>query len=699
MYRKHPNGTVEIVGDLEMNIPPVGTVFNVITGEWESRPVYSRSDKANEQFWERVEYPKDFRKRIRAEKEKREGNEKKKIPADPSFVDVELEDFRQREWDRRLNGFWFMNDGMPTYITGTHYYYLNYYYISSDTNEGFPEYWDSDRRWWHFYEYCAGDPKCWGFIYVVKRRSGKTQKSGSAMLEYVTSLPNKNGGIQSKTADDAKDVVYTASIVNAFKRLPPFFKPVYDTTGGTAPKKRLAFEISSDRSKHGSEVDYDDQLNSFIFYGNSKERALDGNKMHIYIGDEVFKSEGVDVRERHNVNKFCATDHNGNPLGLMLYTSTCEDIEGSIQTYVRMWKDSNQKTKDPKTGKTITGLYKLFIPSDELINHDKYGFCDKEANRELILADRVAVQDNRIELNSLVRKFPLTEEEAFRSAVRTCLFNSVKLTTRLDFLNFVPDDIPIYETGNFKWKNDVKFGEVIWVPDREGVFNIKAGCLLEPERANQVDKVGRYWIPKNGHKFLIGVDPYDHYTKEVSDQRQKSNGAFHLFCKFDIDHPEWEYTPLVDYCYRKDKPSDFYEDILLCAWYYSSPIFFESNKQGLRHYFENEKIEDSENDNKLSKFLLWLPNAKAPGIPSSDQTKQAMAEIVEEYVEKHTDKINFPELIDDLLNFEIENTRKYDRAMSFGWAVLGASRILLKPKSTGIQDMATLFKKHVIRSK
>jgi hypothetical protein len=155
----------------------------------------------------------------------------------------------------------------------------------------------------------------------------------------------------------------------------------------------------------------------------------------------------------------------------------------------------------------------------------------------------------------------------------------------------------------------------------------------------------------------------------------------------------------VDYCYRKDKPSDFYEDILLCAWYYSSPIFFESNKQGLRHYFENEKIEDSENDNKLSKFLLWLPNAKAPGIPSSDQTKQAMAEIVEEYVEKHTDKINFPELIDDLLNFEIENTRKYDRAMSFGWAVLGASRILLKPKSTGIQDMATLFKKHVIRSK
>ena len=50
MYRKHPNGTVEIVGDLEMNIPPVGTVFNVITGEWESRPIYSRSDKANEQF-------------------------------------------------------------------------------------------------------------------------------------------------------------------------------------------------------------------------------------------------------------------------------------------------------------------------------------------------------------------------------------------------------------------------------------------------------------------------------------------------------------------------------------------------------------------------------------------------------------------------------------------------------------------------
>lgn len=680
MYRKHPNGTVEIVGDLEMNIPPVGTVFNVINGEWESRPVYSRSDKANEQFWERVKFPKNFKQRTRDEEEKRR--------VDPSFVDAELEEFRKQEWDRRLNGFWFVNDQIPTYITGGHYYYLNYYYIGAE-GDGYPIYWNSDRKWWYFYDYCAQDPNCFGFIYLVKRRAGKTAKVACAMLEYVSSLPNKNGGIQSKTHEDAKNVVYLASIINAFKRLPPFFKPIYDTSAGTTPKKQLAFELTSDRSRNAKEIDYDDQLSSYIFYANSKEVALDGTKMNRYIGDEVYKSEGVDILERHRVNKFCCTDFNGNPLGLMMYTSTCEEIKGQIRDYITFWETSNQNHKDPKTNQTITGLYRLFVPADELMNRDKFGFCDADSNREIILARRDAIKHDRVELNSLVRKEPLTYKEAFRTAERVCLFNSTKIAERLDFLNFAPKEL-LYEIGNFAWKDGKQFGEVIWVPNPNGLFKVKKGGLLEPEKANQVELVGGNYVPRNQHKYTLGCDPVSHHSSEVSDQQQKSNAAFYLLCKFDPDRPELESSFLVEYCTRREKPSEFYEDVLMVAWYFGASVFFENNKQSIRHWFDQ---------NKLSKFLLWLPGALSPGIPSSPQTKQALAEYMEQYIEDHVDKINFALLLDDLMEFEIENTRKYDRSMAAGWCLVGSNRIKLKAVSTGLNDMSTLFKKHKIFSR
>ena len=33
-------------------------------------------------------------------------------------------DYIENEFDRRDDGAWFMNNGVPTYLTGTHYMYL-----------------------------------------------------------------------------------------------------------------------------------------------------------------------------------------------------------------------------------------------------------------------------------------------------------------------------------------------------------------------------------------------------------------------------------------------------------------------------------------------------------------------------------------------------------------------------------------------
>ena len=59
-------------------------------------------------------------------------------------------EFIGQEWDRRTNGYWFYNCGVPTYIDGWHYFYLNYWQLDN----GLPEYRDRDRKFFLFARYC-----------------------------------------------------------------------------------------------------------------------------------------------------------------------------------------------------------------------------------------------------------------------------------------------------------------------------------------------------------------------------------------------------------------------------------------------------------------------------------------------------------------------------------------------------------------
>ena len=76
------------------------------------------------------------------------------------------EKFINQEFERRVNGVWFMNNGVPTYITGNHYYYLQWCKIDI----GYPDYRDRDRRFFTFWDACRKDPKSFGMVMVTHRR-------------------------------------------------------------------------------------------------------------------------------------------------------------------------------------------------------------------------------------------------------------------------------------------------------------------------------------------------------------------------------------------------------------------------------------------------------------------------------------------------------------------------------------------------
>ena len=91
------------------------------------------------------------------------------------------------EWNRREDGYWFMSEGEKTYITGSNYFFLNYHFIDTESNDtGRADFRHSNRIFFYFLEACRADHRCYGMCYLKNRRSGF---SHMACLLYTSPSP------------------------------------------------------------------------------------------------------------------------------------------------------------------------------------------------------------------------------------------------------------------------------------------------------------------------------------------------------------------------------------------------------------------------------------------------------------------------------------------------------------------------------
>lgn len=355
MFNKIENGSVINVQGLDCNIPPVGYVFDIRTKQLEYVGVYSRSENPSEQYWEIPKLPSWY-KNVMLEWD---NYDKHKKDDAPDFYDDRLEQFKEQEWNRRLNGFWFMNNGTPCFITGLYYLYLVWWKI----DVGSPSFRIPDLEKFYFLDYCINDPLCMGAVEVTKRRFGKSFVAGLFIVEYVSRTKMAFGGIQSKTGKDAGKF-FSKTVVNPFRRLPKFFRPEYDMSLGANPKSEIRFQKTNVRGKKAeSQVDKS-ELGGGIDHQPSDKVAYDGQKIHRYVGDEAGKTVEVDVYERHEVVRYCLLDDGGNIIGKALYTTTVEKVEsektGVQDAFKLLWEESDQNQRG-ENGMTRSGLYRFFM--------------------------------------------------------------------------------------------------------------------------------------------------------------------------------------------------------------------------------------------------------------------------------------------------------------------------------------------------
>ena len=640
-----------------------------------------------EKRWIAAEYPKELQ-RIKSV------FDWKQYPAE--FQETWY-DYINKEFERREKGYWFVNKDKPTYITGTHYMYLQW----SKIDVGKPDYREANRIFFIFWEACKADNRCYGMCYLKNRRSGFSFMASGETVNQATISSDARFGVLSKTGSDAKKM-FTDKIVPISVNYPFFFKPIQD--GMDRPKTELAYRVPATRytRKKLGEISTEEEitgLDTTIDWKNTGDNSYDGEKLKLLVHDESGKWERPDnITNNWRVTKTCLR-LGSRIVGKCMMGSTSNALDKGGENFKKLYYDSDVKRRN-RNGQTSSGLYSLFIPMEW--NYE--GFIDAFGIPVFDTPGSPAVgpqgesidigviehweneadglKHNQDALNEFYRQFPRTEDHAFRDEATNSLFNLTKLYEQIDY-NGEARHSNLFTKGRFQWANGIKDTKVEFVPDQNGRF--KVSWVPPAHMQNRVIVKNGMKYPGNEHIGAFGCDSYD-ISGVVGGGG--SNGALHGLTKFSMeDAPPNKF--FLEYVARPQTAEIFFEDVLMAIIFYGMPILAENNKPRLLYHIKRRGYRGYSMNrpdkvwNKLS-----VSEKDIGGIPNnSEDIKQAHAAAIESYIENYVGHVGdgnygdmyFNRTLNDWVKFNINNRTKYDAAISSGLAAMACNRNLYKP--------------------
>ena len=639
--------------------------------------------------WQKIEYPKELSKlkNIFDWKSYPESNKEKWY------------DYIDEEFKRREEGFWFMNNNKPTYITGAHYMYLQW----SKIDVGAPDFREANRLFFIFWEACKADKRCYGMCYLKNRRSGFSFMSSAETVNLATISSDSRYGILSKTGADAKKM-FTDKVVPISINYPFFFKPIQD--GMDRPKTELAYRVPASKFTRkkitsNEKLEELEGLDTTIDWKNTGDNSYDGEKLALLVHDESGKWERPDnILNNWRVTKTCLR-LGSRIIGKCMMGSTSNALDKGGDNFKKLYNASDV-TKRNRNGQTKSGLYSLFIPMEW--NYE--GFIDEHGvpvfttpNADVFAPDGELIdvgvidswqnevdglKDDQDALNEFYRQFPRTEEHAFRDETKNSIFNLVKIYEQIDYNEEMSRTLGV-TTGNFQWINGVKDTRVIYYPDPKGRF--KLSWVPPQQLQNRVVLKNGIKYPGNEHMGAFGCDSYD-ISGTVDGEGSK--GALHGLTRFSMeDAPANSF--FLEYLSRPPTAEIFFEDVLMALVFYGMPILAENNKPRLLYYLRRRGYRGF-SMNRPDKIWnkLSVAEKEVGGMPnSSEDIKQAHAAAIEMYIQDHVGMnqdgtfgdLYFNDLLNDWSRFDITKRTKFDATISSGLAIMANNRHLYAPNA------------------
>ena len=665
-------GEVYNIQGLKIALPKAPSNIDKSTNKWKAEE-YPQELKSIQSIFDWRDYPEDFQSK--------------------------WEGYIDEEFNKRENGHWFNNKNISTYITGTHFVYLQY----SKIDVGKPDFRESNRLFFIFWEACKADSRCYGMSYLKNRRSGFSFMASAETVNMATVSSDSRFGILSKSGSDAKKM-FTDKVVPISVNYPFFFKPIQD--GMDRPKTEIAYRVPASKLTRRSITENSrseslDGLDTTIDWKNTGDNAYDGEKLKLLVHDESGKWERPNnILNNWRVTKTCLR-LGSRIIGKCMMGSTSNALDKGGDNFKKLYNNSNVNKRN-RNGQTASGLYSLFIPMEWNYEGfiDEYGHPVFNTPKEEVLgpfgeAIEVGViehWDNEVDglkgdqdaLNEFYRQFPRSEEHAFRDEAKNSIFNLAKIYEQIDY-NEDLGNTNVVTTGSFQWENGIKDTRVVFTPNPNGRFKISwvPGQNLQNR---QVIKNGIKY-PGNDHMGAFGCDSYD--ISGTTDGRG-SKGALHGLTKFSMEDAPAN-TFFLEYVARPQTADMFFEDVLMACVFYGMPILAENNKPRLLYYFKRRGYRGYSMNrpdkvwNKLSvteKEIGGMPN-------SSEDIKQAHAAAIESYIDSYVGLLEdgsygtlyFSETLNDWAGFDVNNRTKFDAAISSGLAIMACNRNKYHPKA------------------
>ncbi len=625
----------------------------------------------------------------------------------PSNFKEKWYDYINREFTRREEGYWFINNKDAAYITGSHYMYLQHTKI----DVGKPDFREANRLFFIFWEACKADKRCYGMCYLKNRRSGFSFMSSAETVHQATITSDARFGILSKSGSDAKKM-FTDKVVPISVNYPFFFKPIQD--GMDRPKSELAYRVPASKFTKKSITETSQRqilegLDTTIDWKNTGDNSYDGEKLRLLVHDESGKWERPDnILNNWRVTK--TTLRLGSKIiGKCMMGSTSNSLDKGGKNFKKLYYESDV-TKRNRNGQTSSGLYSLFIPMEWNYEGfiDTYGFPVFETPEQIVQGidneeiDVGVIQhwENEVEglkndqdsLNELYRQFPRTEDHAFRDEAKQSLFNLSKIYEQIDYNNDLRNTSVITQ-GNFQWYNGIADTRVIFNPNKQGRFKIS--WIPSYNIQNRTIEKNGIKYPGNEHLGAFGCDSYD-ISGTVD--RRGSNGALHGLTKFSMEDAPLDQF-FLEYIARPQTAEIFFEDVLMACVFYGMPILAENNKPRLLYHFKRRGYRGfsmNRPDKKFSK--LSVTEKEIGGIPnSSEDIKQAHAAAIESYIETKVGFLGegygdmyFQRTLEDWARFNINNRTAHDASISSGLAIMACNKNRYAPVSKRIKTTINL---------
>ena len=652
-----------------------------------------------DQMWMREEMPKEL---LAFETDEEYQEEPKEFKA-------KWDEWIFLQYKRRKEGVWFYNNGVPTYLTGAHWFALQW--VKQDF--GYPFYLEPQAELEYHWAACVADPRCYGQNLVKNRRFGWSTLAGSGMLEYTTRTKNTQGAILSKTAKDAKEVVFQQKIVYPFNNLPFFFKPITD--GNTDPKRELvlkppASKITKNQKKRQSGFG----LNSVISWQAPSNNAFDGFKVGYFLHDESGKYEKPNnIEKSWQVQKRCLEIRN-KIIGKCRMGSTVNPMKKGGEEYKSLFYDGLIEGENVEgrnqNGRTKSGLYSIFIPAYRCIIYDVYGNSVVEDPKEPIetidgdVVDyggktflnrtRDSLKDDPVKYNEEIRQMPFSIREAFMDTLDDCVFNLQKIEEQRTYNeNMTPNPVV---RGNFAWKDGVIDGKVEWQPDNKaGRFNIV--WLPKPDNRSIIDRNKK---PPFDWQGVGGVDPY---AVDTAAYGEGSKGALYLFNKTEPNGASNMFV--LEYVKRAKSLDMFYEDCLMAAVFYGYPLLIESNKYDIAHYFRRRGYSNYLLNRPTMSFAAGtrpsITERNKKGVYANQDVIRSMDAMLESYVNNYVGynddgemgNLYFETLLGQLKSYTPQERGSHDAIAAAGHALYAARIDIRKEvRETGRVNMVRRYK-------